>query len=164
LKLLTVLACAFLILPAPVRAAAAAVDRAESYRQLAFGVKMAQNGSWHEAAFRFGKAVTADPGNAFAQNDLGVALESVGQFEQALAAYEKALLLESGNPKMRENRDRLKAYLATRATPRTGAAAMANAPPVPAATPAPSQPAAAEPQPPAADPNGAASPGGGGRP
>jgi Flp pilus assembly protein TadD len=94
------------------------VDKAEAARQMTFGVKMAQAGSWNEAAFRFTKAVHANPGNAFAQNDLGVALESIGQYDQALASYTKALELEPGNAKIKENKDRLQAYLATRNAPK----------------------------------------------
>jgi len=115
LRSVPALACAALLLAAPARAAE---DKSEAARQMSFGVKMALAGSWNEAAFRFGKAVQADPGNAFAQNDLGVALESVGEYEKALASYTKAQELEPRNEKIRENRDRLQAYLATRNTPR----------------------------------------------
>jgi tetratricopeptide (TPR) repeat protein len=153
-------------------AAAAQVDKSESARQMKFGVKMAENGSWNEAAFRFGKAVEANPDNAFAQNNLGVALESTGQFEKAAAAYAKALALDPGNGKIRENRDRLQAYLATIHGPGVPPAASLatqsakapgadpNAAPPPAAAPG-APPSGA----PSADPNAAPPPpSGGGRP
>ncbi|MBI3450909.1 MAG: tetratricopeptide repeat protein [Acidobacteria bacterium] len=128
----------------------AAPDKGEATRQLAFGVRMAEKGSWHEAAFRFGKAVRADEGNAAAQNDLGVALESIGEYSKAAAAYAKALEIDPANAKIRENGDRLKAYLATRNDPKA------------AATPAPAIPAQAPKAP--QDPNAApGSAGGGGR-
>jgi len=117
LRRLPALALIVLVFPVLVRADA---DKAEAARQLDFGVKMAQKGSWNEAAFRFGKAVKADPENAAAQNDLGVALESIGQFDKALLAYEKALQIDPRNSRMRENKDRLQAYLATRNVPKPG--------------------------------------------
>lgn len=138
LRRLPALACALLAASASF---AAAPDRGEATRQLAFGIRMAQAGSWREAAFRFGKAVQADAENAAAQNDLGVALESIGEYAKAAAAYAKALELEPSNGKIRENGDRLKAYLATRNDPKPAGAT----PPPPATPPAP--PAAAPPDP-----------------
>jgi len=88
-----------------------------------FGVKMALQGSWHEAAFRFRKAAEADPENPRALNNLGVALETAGEFEQALESYARALALEPGDSRVKENKDRLEAYLASRtyrAKPDTG--------------------------------------------
>jgi tetratricopeptide (TPR) repeat protein len=107
-------------------AACSAVDASASFetkRQLEFGVKMALEGSWREAAFRFQKVVRSDPDNAYAHNNLGVALESVGKFEEALKSYERALELDPGNGKIKENRDRLKAYMASR-TAQIGAQAV----------------------------------------
>jgi len=126
----------------------AAPDRGEAARQLAFGVRMAQNGSWHEAAFRFGKAVKADETNAAAQNDLGVALESIGESTKAAAAYAKALELDPSNAKIRENGDRLKAYLATRNDPKAATAPPAT-PPAPSSAPAPPAATPADPNKPA---------------
>lgn len=107
-------------------AACSSLDASASFetkRQLEFGVKMALEGSWREAAFRFEKVVRSDPDNAYAHNNLGVALESVGKFEEALKSYERALELDPGNDKIKENRDRLKAYMATR-TAQIGAQAV----------------------------------------
>src|SRR5262249_5742326 len=137
LRAVAILVGAALLAPAAAAAPDAPVDKHESMHQMAFGVKMALNGSWNEAAFRFGKAVQADPGNAFAQNDLGVALESTGQFDRAAAAYAKALELEPGSAKIRENRDRLKAYLDT-----VKGQSAAPAKPVPAASPVQAAPPA----------------------
>ncbi len=134
-------------------AAHASPVRSKAADQLEFGVQMALKGSWREAAFRFEKAIKADPDNAFAHNNLGVALESVGEFEKAAAAYERALQLDPRNEKIRENRERLQAYVASRAAHAK--------PPAPAASPAaPSpKPGSAAPGPEAPAPGS----GGGGR-
>ena len=60
------------------------------------------------------KAADLDPDNAYAHNNLGVALESTGKFQEAKAAYSHALELDPGNGRIRENLDRLEAYLAGR--------------------------------------------------
>jgi tetratricopeptide (TPR) repeat protein len=105
------LACAVLIIATP---AYGVSNRYKSNKQLEFGVKMALKGSWREAAFRFRKAAELDPKNAYAHNNLGVSLESTGQFEKAIEAYTLALELNPKNERMRENLDRLEAYMASR--------------------------------------------------
>jgi len=79
-----------------------------------FGVEMALQGSWHEAAFRFRKAAEADPENPRALNNLAVALEASGDFDAAAEAYSKALALDPDNHQIKENKDRLEAYVASR--------------------------------------------------
>ncbi len=44
-----------------------------------YGAKMAKQGYWHEALFRFRKAATMKPDDAEIQNDLAVAYEAVGE-------------------------------------------------------------------------------------
>jgi len=105
------LACAVLLVTAPAQAAS---KKAEAARQMEFGVEMALQGSWHEAAFRFRKAAEADPESAHAQNNLAVALESSGKFDEAVEAYKKALALDPDNSQIKENKERLDAYLASR--------------------------------------------------
>lgn len=111
LRALLSFACAALLSAAPVIAGS---KKAEAGRQMEFGVQMALQGSWHEAAFRFKKAAEADPENPRALNNLAVALEASGKFEDAAEAYGKALELDPGNHQIRENKVRLEAYLASR--------------------------------------------------
>lgn len=71
--------------------------------QLNFGVKMAQQGLWNEALFRFHQAEKADPGNGRIRNNLAVAYEATGDFEKALAYYKQALELAPNDRTMRGN-------------------------------------------------------------
>lgn len=71
--------------------------------QLQFGVRMAQQGLWSEALFRFEKARQLDPGNARVLNNLAVALEAAGRYEEALEVYQEALELAPGNRNLRDN-------------------------------------------------------------
>jgi tetratricopeptide (TPR) repeat protein len=158
---LLALACVVVALQAA--PAHASSDKSEAAQQLRFGVAMALKGSWHEAAFRFERSIKADPGNPLAQNNLGVAMESIGEFDKAQAAYKKAAELDPRNAKIRENKDRLEAYLRSRTTPATPApSALPGAPaktaPAPG-EPAPQAPSSADPNaPPPADPNAAPPP------
>ena len=148
----TALLCAALFLPAP---AAALPIKSEAAQQLEFGVKMALKGSWREAAFRFGRSIKADPENPLAHNNLGVALESVGEFERALAAYKRARELDPENERIRENMDRLQAYLEGRGRPLkpvppgSAPARPPQPPPVDESTPPVTAPRPADPPPPA---------------
>ncbi len=71
--------------------------------QLKFGVKMAQQGLWNEALFRFQQAEGADPANPRVRNNLAVAFEATGDFEKALAYYKKALEASPNDRTMRGN-------------------------------------------------------------
>lgn len=71
--------------------------------QLRFGVRMAQEGLWSEALFRFEKAHSLDPGNARVLNNVAVALEAAGRYDEALETYRKALELEPGNRDLQGN-------------------------------------------------------------
>ena len=88
-----------------------AVQKTLAAQQLEFGVKVALKGSWNEAAFRFDKAVQADPINPRAWCNLAVARESLGQFDAAREAYEKALALAPKDDRIRENYERFKSYM-----------------------------------------------------
>ena len=87
-----------------------AVVKSPAVVQMEFGVKVAQKGSWNEAAFRFRKAVAAEPGNPRAWNNLAVALESLGQFDEAREAYDKATGLGPKDEKIRQNYDRFLSF------------------------------------------------------
>lgn len=71
--------------------------------QLAFGVKMAQQGLWNEALFRFEQAEKLESQNARILNNLAVASEAVGDFDRALEYYERCLKLNSKDPQARGN-------------------------------------------------------------
>jgi len=76
-----------------------------STKQVRFGIKVAQQGMWREALFRFERAVTIDPDNASAQNNLAVALEQMGEFERAREHYERALDLKPDDLYIQQNYD-----------------------------------------------------------
>ena len=83
-------------------------DRGQSKEQVEFGIKVAQNGLWNEALYRWQKAVQLDPTYAAAWNNLAIAYEHEGKFDDAKKAYEKALQLDPKNIMIRQNYDLFK--------------------------------------------------------
>ncbi|MGH9441345.1 MAG: tetratricopeptide repeat protein [Thermoanaerobaculia bacterium] len=71
--------------------------------QLRFGARVARQGYWQEARFRFQQAVALDPGNPHAHNDLAVALEAVGEFGAAFDEYKKAVSLAGADKAIHQN-------------------------------------------------------------
>jgi Flp pilus assembly protein TadD len=98
-----------------------------------YGAKMAKQGYWHEALFRFRKANALKPDDAEIQNDLAVAYEAVGETASALAAYRRALELAPEETHIRRNYARFAEYYT--ASQRAGSGA--GAPPPPRPTPHP---------------------------
>jgi len=88
--------------------AALANERSDAKTQVEFGIKVAQNGLWNEALYRWQKAVQIDPTYAAAWNNLAIAFEHEGRFEEANQAYEKALQLDPKNLLIRQNYDLFK--------------------------------------------------------
>lgn len=82
--------------------------RSEARQQVEFGIKVAQNGLWKEAAYRWKKAVELDPTYAAAWNNLAIAYEQQGDFDNAQEAYEKAVSLDPDNLMIRQNYDLFK--------------------------------------------------------
>ncbi len=82
--------------------------RSDAKEQVEFGIKVAQNGLWKEAAYRWEKAVQLDPTYAAAWNNLAVAYEQQGNFDKAREAYEKAVGLDPKNLLFRQNYDLFK--------------------------------------------------------
>jgi Tfp pilus assembly protein PilF len=82
--------------------------RSEAKEQVEFGIKVAQNGLWKEAAYRWEKATQIDPTYGAAWNNLAVAYEQQGNFDKAREAYEKAVGLEPNNLLFRQNYDLFK--------------------------------------------------------
>ena len=101
-----ILFCALaLFLVAP---AAHASARSDAKKQVEFGIKVAQNGLWNEALYRWRRAVELDPSYAAAWNNLAIAFENEGRFEEARQAYEKALQLDAKNMLIKQNYDLFK--------------------------------------------------------
>jgi Flp pilus assembly protein TadD len=94
---------AFLLLLLAAPASLLAADA--STKQVRFGIKVAEEGMWREALFRFERAVALDPQNASAQNNLAVALEQAGEFDKAREHYERALDLKPQDLYIQQNYD-----------------------------------------------------------
>lgn len=88
--------------------AAYADARADSKAQVEFGIKVAQNGLWKEATYRWERATEIDPTYAEAWNNLAIGYEHQGRFEQADAAYQRAVKLAPKNVMIRQNYDLFK--------------------------------------------------------
>ena len=82
--------------------------RSDAKAQVEFGIKVAQNGLWKEAQYRWEKAVELDPGYAEAWNNLAIAYEQAGRFDDARKAYETAIKLDPKNMLIRQNYDLFK--------------------------------------------------------
>jgi Flp pilus assembly protein TadD len=82
--------------------------RSSAKSQVDFGIKVAQNGLWKEATYRWQKAVEIDPTYAAAWNNLGIGYEHEGKFDDARKAYEKAVALDPKNILIRQNYDLFK--------------------------------------------------------
>ena len=82
--------------------------RSEAKSQVEFGIRVAQNGLWKEATYRWEKAVRLDPTYAAAWNNLAIGYEQEGRFEDAAKAYEKAVELDPKNLYIRQNHDLFK--------------------------------------------------------
>ena len=96
----------FAILLAPT--GAAAENRGAAKEQVEFGIKVAQNGLWREALYRWERAVQLDPTYAEAWNNLAIAYEHAGRFDDARKAYETAIKLDPKNMMIRQNYDLFK--------------------------------------------------------
>ena len=82
--------------------------RDDAKAQVEFGIKVAQNGLWKEATYRWEKAVELDPTYAEAWNNLAIGYEHEGRFEDAEKAYQQALKLSPKNLAIRQNYDLFK--------------------------------------------------------
>ena len=103
-----VLSAALAVFVPAVSARAGDDARARAKEQVEFGIKVAQNGLWKEAAYRWEKAVELDPTYSAAWNNLAIAYEQQGDFEKAQKAYDKALELDPNNAMIRQNYDLFK--------------------------------------------------------
>ena len=89
-------------------ATALADARSDAKAQVEFGIRVAQNGLWKEATYRWEKAVQLDPSYAEAWNNLAIGYEHQGRFEDAEKAYQSALKLDPKNVLIRQNYDLFK--------------------------------------------------------
>ena len=90
--------------------ASAPRDAARASDQKAYGARMAQEGFWREALFRFERASKLAPDDPELQNNLAVAFEAVGETARALAAYKRALELRPDDVKIKRNYARFAEY------------------------------------------------------
>lgn len=68
-----------------------------------FANKLAKEGLWQEAIYRWQKGQPAGGGSAALHNNLAVALESLGKFDEAEREYQLALKLAPANAKIQSN-------------------------------------------------------------
>jgi Tfp pilus assembly protein PilF len=68
-----------------------------------FANKLAREGLWQEAYFRWQKSMTPDGGSAALHNNLAVALEALGRPGEAQREYELAMKLDPGNGRIKSN-------------------------------------------------------------
>lgn len=85
--------------------AAHADARSDAREQVKFGNRVAQQGLWQEALYRWKRATEIDPTYAAAFNNLAIAYENQGRLEEAGQAYERALELEPTNVMILQNYD-----------------------------------------------------------
>jgi Flp pilus assembly protein TadD len=79
--------------------------------EFAFGVKLAEQGLWREAFFRWQKELARGDNSASVHNNMAVALEALGRFAEAESEYQKALQVDPGNKYIQANLNQLKKYL-----------------------------------------------------
>jgi Flp pilus assembly protein TadD len=96
------------LLLAALAGTAYADTRSDAKAQVAFGITVAQQGLWREAAYRWERATKIDPTYAPAYNNLGVAYEQQGLLDKAREAYERALELDPNNALIRQNYEMFK--------------------------------------------------------
>lgn len=83
----------------------AASPKADIARQIRFGADMARQGNWHEAIFRWQRALAADPNSPRIHNNLAVAYESLGAYDKADAEYRAAAALPDAPEEVGRNHE-----------------------------------------------------------
>jgi Flp pilus assembly protein TadD len=76
-----------------------------------FANKMAQEGLWKEAHYRWKIILAGGKESAAIYNNIAVALEHMGRFEEAEESYKKALEISPNNSTIQGNYDKLKKLL-----------------------------------------------------
>ncbi len=80
--------------------------------QARLGTRAAKFNLYQEAYLRFERASALDPSNARYLNNLAVLAEALGRLEEAEAHYARAVALAPNDKRIRENHEKLQAYLA----------------------------------------------------
>lgn len=73
-----------------------------------FANKLARQGLWEEAQFRWIKSLKSEKNTAAIHNNLAIALERKGKIKEAEEEYKKALKLEPNNNFIKKNYQRFK--------------------------------------------------------
>ncbi len=118
--------------------------------QKAWGTKMAREGFWREALFRYQRAAALRPNDPEILSNLAVAFEATGEPARALGIYRRALELAPEDQKIKRNYARFAEYYTSAQRAPAAAATGATAPAAAAA--APGAGAEAPPAPPATAP------------
>jgi len=108
-SLRAVVALLIFILLTPGCRSAAPPESARAQARL--GTQAAKAGLYREAYFRFSRAAVLDPSDARYHNNLAVLAEALGDLVLAEAHYAKAAALAPRDKRIRENHEKLKAYL-----------------------------------------------------
>ncbi len=91
------------LLVASVAGAGKKAKPATAKTQIEFGIKMAQQGLWSEALFRFEQAEKLGASSTTVYNNMAVAYEALGAFERARDSYRRALEKDPSNTALRGN-------------------------------------------------------------
>jgi len=100
--------------------------------QKAWGTRMAQQGFWREALFRYQRAAALRPDDPQILSNLAVAFEATGEPARALAIYRRALELAPGDERIKRNYARFAEYYTSAQRAAAGTAPTPAAPTLPA--------------------------------
>jgi len=75
-------------------------------REMRFTNRLADEGLWEEARYRWEKQLRKNPDSPALLNNLAVAMEQLGRRDQAEELYKRALKLAPGNPQIKRNFER----------------------------------------------------------
>lgn len=117
-------------------ASAPRAEDANAADQKAWGTRMARQGFWREALFRYQRADALKPNDPQILSNLAVAHEAIGEPAKALVAYRRALELAPQDPQIKRNYARFAEYYTSSQRVPTGPGAE-TPPAAPATPPAP---------------------------
>ncbi len=103
LKKLIALAVVGVAVSATIADAGNRASRRSAQSQVEFGIRVARQGLWREATYRWERAIELDPTYAAAFNNLAIAYEQAGELDKAKKAYQKAAELDPKNASIKQN-------------------------------------------------------------